>query len=97
MILRVQIFSLLYSFFYGIVFFILLEVNRRILYEGKIIYRVILSFMFVIFISLLYFIGLLKINYGILHFYFYLSLFTGYLLSFVIYNKFNCKKKWGML
>ena len=93
MILKIQILSLIYSFFFGIIFFLLLEVNYRFLYEGKLVYRIIISFLFVIIISLGYFLGLLKINNGIIHIYFFLSLFTGYLVSFVIYNKINCKKK----
>lgn len=40
---------------------------------------------------------MVKINNGILHIYFYLALLTGYLLSFVIYRKFNCKKKDAMI
>ena len=93
MILEKQILSILYSFVFGIVFFIFLEINFKLLYSGKILYRIIISFLFVIFFSLLYFLGLLKINNGIMHIYFYICLFTGYLLSFVIYNKMNCKKK----
>ena len=72
---------------YGIIFYVLLEVNQKFLYEGKIVYRIIISFLFVIFISLLYFLMLIKINNGILHLYFFLTMFTGYLLSFVIYKK----------
>lgn len=93
MILKIQILSLIYSFFFGVIFFLLLEVNYRFLYEGKLVYRIIISFLFMIIISLGYFLGLLKINNGIIHIYFLLSLFTGYLVSFVIYNKINCKKK----
>ena len=92
MILKIQIFSLLYSFIYGIIFYILLEVNQKFLYEVKIVYRIIISFLFVIFISLLYFLILIKINNGILHLYFFLTMFTGYLLSFVIYKKLIVKK-----
>lgn len=93
MILSVQIFSLIYSFFYGVVFYVLLEINYRFLYLGKIVYRIILSFLFVIFVSLLYFILLVRINNGILHYYFLLCFFTGYLFSFVIYRKINCQRK----
>ncbi len=91
--LDIQIFSLLFSFLYGIVFYILLEVNYRFLFIGKIIYRIIISFLFVMFISLLYFLILLRINNGILHLYFFLAMFTGYLLSFVIYHKLIVKFK----
>ena len=97
MILRIQILSLLFSFGYGNIVFWLLELNYKLLYEGKIFYRIIISFLFVMFISLLYFIGLLKINNGVLHLYFFISLLTGYLVSFVIYRKINCKKNKPML
>lgn len=93
MILKVQIYSFLYSFFYGIFVFILLEVNYKLLYTGKVIYKIIVSFLFVMFISLLYFYGLVRINNGIIHIYFLMMLFTGYMLSFVIYRKICCKKK----
>ncbi len=93
MILKVQIFSLLYSFIFGMVFFVLLEINYKLLYSGKLVYRITISFLFVIFNSLLYFVGLIKVNNGIIHLYFFLSWLTGYLLSFVIYRKINCKKK----
>lgn len=97
MILKVQILSILFSFLYGNVIFWLLELNYKLLYESKIFYRIIVSFFFIIVISLMYFIGMVKINNGILHIYFYLALLTGYLLSFVIYRKFNCKKKDAMI
>ena len=93
MILKIQIFSLLYSFFYGVLFFFLLEINYKLIYESKIVYRIIFSLLFVVLMSLLYFLGLVKINHGIVHVYFYLSLFTGYVSSFVIYKNINCKKK----
>lgn len=93
MILKTQILSLLFSFGYGNLVFWLLELNYKLLFEGKIVYRIITSFLFVIFVSLLYFICLLKINNGIIHIYFFIVLLTGYMLSFVIYKKINCKKK----
>ena len=70
MILRIQIYSLLFSFFYGIFVFFLLELNYKLLYTGKMLYKIIISLLFVMFISLLYFYGLLKINNGIIHIYF---------------------------
>ena len=93
MILSTQILSLIYSFFYGIFLFFLLELNYKLLYTGKMLYKIIISFLFVMFISLLYFYGLLKINNGIIHIYFLIVMFTGYMLSFVIYSKINCKRR----
>ena len=77
----------------GKIFYILLEINYNFLFEGKIIYRIIISFLFVIVLSLVYFLILLKINNGVLHLYFFLLMFTGYLLSFVIYKKLIVKRK----
>lgn len=97
MILRIQILSLLFSFIYGNFIFWMLELNYKLLYEGRVFYRIIISLLFVVFISLLYFVCLLKINNGILHIYFFLIILTGYMLSFVIYKKINCKNKRAML
>ena len=92
MILRIQIYSLLFSFFYGIFVFFLLELNYKLLYTGKIALINYYILFVVMFISLLYFYGLLKINNGIIHIYFLIVMFTGYMLSFVIYRKIRCKK-----
>ena len=93
MILETQIITLLYSFLYGVIVYLLLEFNCKLLYDGKLLYRIVISFLFIMLISILYFLGLIKINDGVLHIYFFISLFTGYVSSFVIYNKINCKKK----
>ena len=91
--LKIQIYSLLYSFLYGILLYVLLDINNNILYKKKYIFKVVISFLFVIFISLLYYLLLIKINYGILHFYFFIAMFTGYLFSFLILKKIIEKRK----
>lgn len=85
--LKVQIISLLVSFCYGMFFYLLLELNSRFLYSSNIIVKVLVSFLFVIFHTLLYFIILMKINYGYIHFYFFLCIILGYILCKVIYKK----------
>lgn len=97
MTLKIQILSILFSFLYGNILFWLLELNYKLLYEGKVFYRIAISFLFVMIMSLIYFICMVRINNGILHIYFYFVLLTGYLLSFVIYRKINCKNKEVML
>ena len=92
MILKIQIFSLLYSFIYGIIFYILLEVNQKFALQFVRYVEMADIGYTAIFISLLYFLILIKINNGILHLYFFLTMFTGYLLSFVIYKKLIVKK-----
>ena len=87
MILKVQIISLVVSFCYGIFFYLLLELNSRFLYSSHIVVRIIVSFLFVMFHTLLYFLILMKINYGYIHFYFFLCIILGYILCKVVYKK----------
>ena len=93
MILKVQIISLLFSFCYGIFFYLLLELNSKFLYSSHIIVRIVVSFLFVMFHTLLYFLILMRINYGYLHFYFFLCIILGYILCKVVYKKI-VKKSW---
>ena len=87
MVLKVQIISLVVSFCYGIFFYLLLELNSKFLYSSHIVVRIIVSFLFVMFHTLLYFLILMKINYGYIHFYFFLCIILGYILCKVVYKK----------
>lgn len=87
MVLKVQIISLVVSFCYGIFFYLLLELNSRFLYSSHIVVRIIVSFLFVMFHTLLYFLILMRINYGYIHFYFFLCIILGYILCKVVYKK----------
>lgn len=93
MVLRVQIISLLVSLGYGIFFYLMLELNSRFLYDSRILVRIIVSFLFVLFHTLLYFLILMKINYGYVHIYFFLCMLGGYLICKVAYKRFVKKRK----
>ena len=95
--LTVQIISFIFSFFYGIFFEILLELNIKIIYSSKLFIKLIGTFLFVIFNSLLYFFILLKINNGILHFYFFLCIILGYTLMCKVRKKMLNRKIGGMV
>lgn len=92
MILSIQIYSLLFSFLFGMLFYILLEINYKFLYSDKLLLKVLYTFIFVIFNTLLYFICLKKINNGIIHIYFLLLILLGYLLSKVLLKKVKINK-----
>ena len=87
-----QIITIVFSFIYGILFYILLEINYKYIYTGNKLYRIIVTFLFVICNTLLYFIILRKINYGIVHIYFLSCIFTGYILSNFVYKKLIVKR-----
>lgn len=85
--LNVQMVSLLVSFFYGMFFFFSLELNLKFIYSSKLFIRLFVSFVFVLFHVLLYFLILMKINNGYLHFYFFLCILLGYYICKVVYKK----------
>ena len=91
MSLNIQIMSFFVSFIYGVLFEILLNFSSRILYSSKLFVKIIGSFLFSLFSSLLYFIILFKINYGVLHIYFFLCIILGYTLMCKVRAKFFCK------
>jgi hypothetical protein len=76
--LSIQIKSLIFSFFYGILFFLLLKINYKYIYGCSLIYKIIINLLFVMNNVILYFIILKKINNGIIHFYFILMIIAGY-------------------
>ena len=91
--LNIQLISFGVSFLYGMLFFILLEINYRFLTFSSIVVKTILSFLFVLFNTLLYFVILLYINKGYVHIYFLLCMLVGYFFCKVLYklivNKFR--------
>jgi len=93
MILKIQLISFIFSFFYGICFYLLLELNYKFIFTSKLAYRIIVSILFVTSMSLVYFIGLLKINNGILHFYFFLMILLGYTFANFVRKKVFVKRK----
>ena len=93
MILKIQIYSFVVSFVYGIIFYLLLELNSKVLYSSHIIIKVITSFLFVMFNCLLYFIILMHINNGYIHVYFFMCILFGYLMCKVIYKRFVKRDK----
>lgn len=86
--LNIQIYSLIYSYIYGLILFYLFNFNNRIIDRVKLVYKVILTFCFVLLISLGYFIILLYINNGYIHVYFYFLILLGYLSMYYLYKKY---------
>ena len=63
--LDIQIYSFLYSFGFGCIFCFVLDFLNKVIIKLKKILKVLLSFLFVMLISILYFYGLLFINNGV--------------------------------
>lgn len=72
-----QIKSLLFSFFFGIIFSIIIDMLEKIIYHKKLTFQIINTFLISIFFCLVYFICIKKINYGVIHEYFILMILIG--------------------
>ena len=91
MSLIVQIQSLAFSFVFGIFVSILFNVCYKILFYKKIIIRILFNLIFCLSLYILYFYLLYKINNGVLHLYFFLSLIIGFLVYNRIFVKIRVK------
>lgn len=84
MTLSIQIYSLLFSFFFGVLFSFALKINYHFIYHSNLIIQILFTLAFVLLLTILYFIGLEKINYGILHSYYFIMIILGFLLEHTI-------------
>ena len=91
--LKIQVLSLVFSFFYGIVFSLLVNVNYRFLFAKKKIIKIIFTFIFVIDMALIYFLILKFLNDGIIHIYFLFMILLGFYITFPVGSKF---RKWRL-
>ena len=77
--LNLQLKSIVFSFIYGCFFSLMVNLNYKYIYYSKGIFKILINLFFVVDNVLLYFIILKYINDGIIHFYFILSLFLGFI------------------
>lgn len=92
--LQTQIISLLFSFIFGFIFSICTNINYRFLFSKNLTLKIIVTSIYVLDFSLLYFILIKHLNNGIIHTYFLLFVGLGYLVSFLSLNKYiNILKK----
>ena len=87
MSLKIQIDSVLYSFLFGIYFSYILKLFKKYIYNNNIIIKTVSNLVIVIINSFIYFIGINKINNGILHPYTFITLILGFYFIDIIYKK----------
>lgn len=73
-----QLFLIIISFFYGIIFFLLAKYNMWITKNLKTFFKYLITFIFIIDIVIIYIYFVYQINHGKFHLYFLISLFLGY-------------------
>lgn len=77
----VQVISLLVSFIYGIVFYILSKFNKYIISNKNNIVKLLVTTVYVVDMVIIYIFIMYKINFGNIHPYFIISLILGFALS----------------
>ena len=80
MLLNVQLYSLVVSFLFGVLLSLEFLFFSKIVSNMRLIFRGLLSFVFVMMNAVVYFWILILVNNGILHIYFFISIIVGYLL-----------------
>lgn len=77
----VQVISLLVSFIYGIVFYILSKFNKYIISNKNNIVKLLVTTVYVVDMVIIYIFIMYEINFGNIHPYFIISLILGFVLS----------------
>lgn len=89
--LKVQLLSLGFSFVFGIVFSIFIKINYKFLFLSKKHIQILSNFLFLLDMSLCYFLIIKYINNGILHIYFFIIFIIGWYIGNLILRKFRRK------
>ena len=97
--IKIQILSLIYSFFMGFILYLLSILNYHIVINKKNIWKYILTILLVIDFVLIYLVGIYYINNGIVHIYFIIMVIIAFLASVKLLpiakkNDNNFKDKW---
>lgn len=77
----IQVISLLVSFIYGIVFYILSKFNKYIISNKNNIVKLLVTTVYVVDMVIIYIFIMYKINFGNIHPYFIISLILSFVLS----------------
>ena len=89
--LKTQIILIVFSFFYGFIFSIFLNINYKFIYSSKPFIKILSSFLIIIIAVLVYFISIKKINNAILHPYSIIMVIIGFFVDICI-NRIIAKK-----
>lgn len=96
--LNIQFKLIVFSFIFGFMFSASLEGFNKIIKKYSVFIEILLSFLFIIFMTFVYFIGIQKISNAIFHIYSILSIILGFVLYDVIIKTIaNNNKKWYTL
>ena len=82
--LTLQFKLIFFSFIFGFMFSILLDLFNKIIKKNSTFIEILLSFIFIIFMTFIYFIGIQKIGNAIFHIYSIIGIVIGFVLYDII-------------
>lgn len=83
---KLQLISLIFSFIFGVFFYFTSLLNYKFIKKHSVFIQYMITFVYIVDIALLYVLFMYKINYGVIHVYFILLLFCGFLFGW-FYSK----------
>ena len=84
---NIQLISIFISFLYGIIFYYLTYLNFKLIDILKVIYKHIITFIFVLDIAIIYMLILYKLNNGYFHIYFIFMAIFGFFVGYLFHKK----------
>ena len=91
--LKTQIILVIFSFIYGFLFSIFLNINYKFIYSNNKFIKIATSFIIILISVLVYFIGIRKINNAILHPYSILMVILGFFVDICLHSIIAKKSK----
>jgi len=86
-----QLLSFFVSFIFGIFFCFITILNFKLIEKFKKFIQHIITFIYVIDVTIIYIIIMYHLNKGYFHIYFIMMVFVGYSIGFILYKKFISK------
>lgn len=86
---NLQLISFLVSFLFGLIFYFLTYINFKLIKDLKKLFQHLLTFIYVIDMTIIYIIIFYHLNKGYFHIYFIFTVFIGFILGFLINKKFG--------
>ena len=84
---KLQLITFIISFIYGIIFSLLTIYNFNLIAKLKVIFKHLITFIYVLDMTIIYIIILYHLNKGYFHIYFIMTVFLGFVIGLIIYKK----------
>ena len=78
--LKIQVYTILFSFLFGIFFFLLVNLNYKFIHSKNKFIKIFSTILIIILSVIIYFIGIMKISYGVFHIYSIFCILASYIL-----------------